>query len=618
LGDSVVITFTVDVNNGVYPGVISISNQGIVSGSNFNNILTGDPDATGHLTPTVTPLINVLEQVPPTITCPADQNVFFTAICDYTLLDYTAMAATSDNCSAVTVTQSPLVGTVITATTTITLTADDGNGNTATCTFDVIPTDNISPTITCPVDQNVFFSTACDYTLLDYTAMATTSDNCSAVTVTQSPLVGTVITATTTITLTADDGNGNNTTCDFNLVITDSINPVLSVLTDIQSCLQVISFNLPSATDNCIVDSIVQITGLPSNSSFPVGVTTNTFVAYDNWGNTDTMSFDIIIHSVPELSYNSSNVSCFGFADGIIDVDTQLGAAPFNYLWSNSEITEDVNGLAPGTYSMVVTDLYLCQDTIEVIITEPNELGLDLTQTNVSCYGLNDGALDVTPFGGTTQYSYNWTTLETSSSITNLPPALYGLILTDDNGCTIDTSFTITEPDSLIADFLVSQFTDFNISQMGACDGFIEISPQGGSIPYTYDWTNGLIGQDEYDLCAGIYIIEVMDINGCEIILEIELTELIEVIIPQGISPNGDGKNDVLIIDGVIEYPENEMIIYNRWGDVVYRASPYPNDWDGTPTKALFGDKVTDGSYYYTFKLSPNSEQFSGYIVVKR
>ncbi|WP_370453786.1 hypothetical protein, partial [Reichenbachiella sp. MSK19-1] len=109
--------------------------------------------------------------------------------------DYTTLATAADNCGTATVSQFPAVGTVVTASQVITLTATDGAGNTETCTFNVIPSDDTKPTITCPADQNVSFDASCEYTLLDYTTIATAADNCGTATITQSPAVGTVITA---------------------------------------------------------------------------------------------------------------------------------------------------------------------------------------------------------------------------------------------------------------------------------------------------------------------------------------------------------------------------------------------------------------------------------------
>ncbi|SHK26109.1 HYR domain-containing protein, partial [Reichenbachiella agariperforans] len=157
----------------------------------------------------------------PTITCPANQTIDFNASCQYTLPDYRSLAIASDNCSTPTITQSPAPGSVLSATQVVTLTANDGDGNIKTCTFSVTPADNTKPTITCPADQNVSFDTSCEYTLLDYTTMATAADNCGTATITQSPAVGTVITASQVITLTATDGNGNTETCTFNVIPAD-------------------------------------------------------------------------------------------------------------------------------------------------------------------------------------------------------------------------------------------------------------------------------------------------------------------------------------------------------------------------------------------------------------
>ncbi|NQX96347.1 MAG: HYR domain-containing protein [Flavobacteriales bacterium] len=160
-----------------------------------------------------------VDNINPPIVCPANQNESFDATCNFTLLDYTGLAVVADNCNpAPAVTQSPIAGTVISSTTTITLTVNDGSGNTANCTFDVIPTDNTNPTITCPGNQTETVTALCNFTLPDYTGLVAATDNCNpSPIVTQSPIAGTVITANATITMTADDGNGNTSTCTFDV-----------------------------------------------------------------------------------------------------------------------------------------------------------------------------------------------------------------------------------------------------------------------------------------------------------------------------------------------------------------------------------------------------------------
>jgi gliding motility-associated-like protein len=76
-------------------------------------------------------------------------------------------------------------------------------------------------------------------------------------------------------------------------------------------------------------------------------------------------------------------------------------------------------------------------------------------------------------------------------------------------------------------------------------------------------------------------------------------------IVPNGITPNGDGLNDILIFSELANtpelYPEAELLIFNRWGDIVYQAKPYANDWNGNNAD---GQPLPQGTYYYVLRLS--------------
>jgi gliding motility-associated-like protein len=92
------------------------------------------------------------------------------------------------------------------------------------------------------------------------------------------------------------------------------------------------------------------------------------------------------------------------------------------------------------------------------------------------------------------------------------------------------------------------------------------------------------------------------------------------VEVPKVVTPNGDGFNDVLEVKGISKYPNNSLIIFNRWGSEVFRAAPYNNDWDGRSTGKLTIGKGTDakvpvGTYFYIMKLEGGKE-ISGYIYV--
>jgi large repetitive protein len=80
-----------------------------------------------------------------------------------------------------------------------------------------------------------------------------------------------------------------------------------------------------------------------------------------------------------------------------------------------------------------------------------------------------------------------------------------------------------------------------------------------------------------------------------------DTVKVIEVAVPNAITPNGDGKNDALVIDGIDQFAGNELVIFNRWGDVLYTSKPYKNDWRGTNQN---GQDLPEGTYYYVLRLN--------------
>jgi gliding motility-associated-like protein len=103
--------------------------------------------------------------------------------------------------------------------------------------------------------------------------------------------------------------------------------------------------------------------------------------------------------------------------------------------------------------------------------------------------------------------------------------------------------------------------------------------------------------------------------------IRIEVTEESAIIIHNGFSPNGDGINEIFTIENIELYPENVLVIYSRWGDEVYAAEPYTNQWDGSSKATgvkLSGDKVVDGAYYYILKLKPDAAAINGFIDIRR
>ena len=174
--------------------------------------------------------IIVVDNEVPVVTCAGTQSEFADINCDAVIGDYTSTIVVADNCDPTPiVTQLPIPGTIISAATTVTLTATDASGNFSECPFTVNITDTISPTITCPAPQNVSATGGCTAILGDYTGLAIMTDNCdSSPIATQSPVSGTTITTSQIVTLTATDASGNIATCAFLITVDDATAPTIT------------------------------------------------------------------------------------------------------------------------------------------------------------------------------------------------------------------------------------------------------------------------------------------------------------------------------------------------------------------------------------------------------
>ena len=284
-------------------------------------------------------------------------------------------------------------------------------------------------------------------------------------------------------------------------------------------------------------------------------------------------------------SHNGFNITCNGANDGSIDVTVTGGTTVFTYEWTTADgsgldaTAQDQTGLGPGTYKFVVTDSNDCKVEKNYIITEPAALAITETISshtgfNITCNGANDGSIDLSVTGGTSVYTYTWTTADGSGldanteDQTGLGPGTYKVVVTDQNSCTIEKSFTLTEPNPLSLTQTTSDFNGFDASCSGGVDAEIDINVTGGAPQYFYNWTtadgSGLdpTVQDQTGLSAGTYNVEVTDSNGCKISQSFVITEPPPIILTStlsdfngfNISCNGqnDGSIDITVSGGRI------------------------------------------------------------------
>ena len=132
--------------------------------------------------------------------------------------------------------------------------------------------------------------------------------------------------------------------------------------------------------------------------------------------------------------------------------------------------------------------------------------------TNVSCFGLINGSIDVTPVGGTAPYTYFWSTTQVSQDISNLAPGQYIVSITDANNCVSSAAIAVTQP---LAPLSVS-ISQAPITCYGYNDGQLTANGAGGTIPYSYVWQPGaVVGSINSLLGPGTYTVQVTDANGC-------------------------------------------------------------------------------------------------------
>ena len=221
------------------------------------------------------------------------------------------------------------------------------------------------------------------------------------------------------------------------------------------------------------------------------------------------------------LSTSQNNV-CFGVNNGDINLTVSGGSGPYTYVWSNGQTTQDINGLAPGSYSVVVTDANGCVSSTSVTISAPNApLSLAETHVDILCHGANTGSINLSVVGGTQPYTYVWSNGYTQEDPINLFAGTYNVTVIDANGCNINLNITLTQP---VAPFtLTAQATD--VLCFGANTGSIDLIPSGGTFPYTYMWSNSQTTEDITTLFAGTYSVSATDNNGCTAFFTVQVSE---------------------------------------------------------------------------------------------
>ena len=137
----------------------------------------------------------------------------------------------------------------------------------------------------------------------------------------------------------------------------------------------------------------------------------------------------------------------------------------------------------------------------------------------------------------------------------------------------------------------------------------ISVVVTGGVLPLSVVWNNGYSGTESWvsNVLDGTYEAFVIDECGHTDSLEVEVDPQCAIIVPNVISPNGDGQNDVFFIEGILS-SQSTVRIFNRWGQVVYEKQNYQNNWAAAD--------LPDGTYFYEVKVDREPDPYTGHVTV--
>jgi len=563
-------------------------------------------------------------------------------------------------------------------TTTVTCTAIDISGNESTCLFNVIVEDQSIPTITCPDDivinldgtivsgtsgiiTSLLANNNCDSVLVNFN-LPTGADNCPIGMPQQieGPFNGALIPigVPTNFGFILSDGANVSDTCRFNV----TVNPLIDI--NIQGgtgefcsgesfTLQVDS--IPGATyqwtlplGNTVNGSILTVTDISAGVN--IGNYTIVCTLASNCSSSSTITITDI-QDPPIFEVSSSGDVCNS------SVQLSVDFAP------NSPNPDSVRWNGPNGFTTTTTDPIIDNPVSgEYIFTAYNNSCFTMDTVNLSTVNIPDVSIfsdcgsngvcvgDNCNLIGTAtsdpNIEFNWVAedgctiaLDIDDNIASITPIEAGdcvvMFWLSLDGCTSDTAMFLVSVlgtpeasddfvainsgttevfiDILINDEILENVTPTVTAVTQPNNGVITFEESNQTFLFEVDESFVDLNQFQYEVC---YECDGEDLCS-QAIVTIELQDT-SCIVPSLITPNGDGFNDELIINCVRgdDFPEAEMIIYNQWGDEVFRRKPYGNGifWDGTYN----GDPVVDGTYYYLFTLEEGGSVSRGYLTVFR
>lgn len=349
--------------------------------------------------------------------------------------------------------------------------------------------------------------------------------------------------------------------------------------------------------------------GVAAGTGNTATATGNGWAYVDAEDNVGCISRDSILVSLyPDPNPVISSSEGLNICPAISGSTLSLNQSFTNYTWNDGSTSPTLFITESGSYEVVVTDANGCKDSAEVTINFV-EFSLEAIGGTTVCSGsyllLEAGGGDV----------YAWSTGEFSEAIVVAPqqPSTYSVTIYK-GACfqTLSLAIDIAElpefsmPDTI---FVLPGQTEY---AYGPANFDTYLWSPAENITATTGSSTGYTGTTS----GNVTLVATSNTLGCSMTHTTHF-KLIDLTIPQGFSPNGDGINDVFEIPEIYEFTA-ELKVWNRWGDVVFESDRYLNNWDGTCRTSLCmgGDTLPEGTYFYT--LTIDGHRFEGYLTLKQ
>ena len=301
----------------------------------------------------------------------------------------------------------------------------------------------------------------------------------------------------------------------------------------------------------------------------------------------DSITVELIEPTELTLDLALTHNLCFGDCNGTGQVTLGGGTPPYSYNWSNGQTVFNATAFCAGTYNVIGTDNNGCTiDSLNFVITETPEVTVDVVNGIAeTCFEYCDGTIDITGVNSHFYSNDGGLTFQSSNSFTNLCDGIYNIVIQDSNNCQATDVIELIGPDQVIAEFSA------NPQPTTVENTLITVTNQSQNAT-TFNWDFAGLGSSidentsfDFPQVPGTHQICLTASEGVctdSICHDIIINDILIVYVPNSITPNNDGVNDMLIpvISGHRE--ENyEFYVFDRWGEVVFFTESSTEAWNG-------------------------------------